>query len=591
VLAAARSKSLSVACLSSGRDPQRLAAILALFVPIADEIVVAVEEPRAVDTHAAVAGIADLVLSFPPTHPSDRPIPWLFGSCRCEWIFNVDDDEIPSPRLLEMLPAAVARDDITHAWVARRWLYPTTATYLDEAPWNTEFQLRLLLADPRFTQFSDVFHRPVVAQGPGVYVDGVLWHLDTATNPLSRRRSKAEAYELERPGMRIGGRSHNHAFYVPELTPEPRIAPVPPDEHAAIERVLSGGGRHERHDPPRLLVATAADVDAVWPGPSLRLGALHGRIEASSPPATLRARVQETVDVTITNESEATWRWGKDARPPIRLAYSWSRDGEAVTEPMALRTVLPADLEPGASQVVPVHVVPPAEPGRYELRLELVHEGVEVFAQSAPLELGVEPRERVALVGEPEEVIRLLVQLSAPPYVEPVIVLGNDSDRLAYGDYACISGLREPLLAGLEASGPLSRAFRLPWRSWSLTRAARRFRRRGSSGVAGLDDLCELLQDARGLFVAGTDWPPDAAPGREWWRLVTTTSVARATGCPVYVADGAVPSGSRVRDVVLRRILRRTSEPIGNMTLVHPASRLETSHDGTGAETPTGALV
>ena len=588
---AARSQGLSVACLSSGRNPERLAAILALFAPIADEVVVAVEEPRALETHAAVTGVADVVLSFPPTHPGDRPIAWLFGSCRCEWIFNVDADEIPSPRLLEQLPAAVARNDITHAWVARRWLYPTTATYLDEAPWNTEFQLRLLLADPRFTQFSDVFHRPVVAHGPGVYLDGVLWHLDAAISPLSRRRSKADAYELERPGMRIGGRSHNHAFYVPELSPEPRLAPVPCDEHAAVERVLSGGRALVRHDPPRLLVATAADVDAAWPGPSQQLGALHGRIEASSPPATLRGRVQETVDVTITNESDVTWRWGKDARPPVRLAYSWSRDGDAVAEPIALRTVLPADLAPGASEVVPLHVVPPAEPGRYELRLEIVHEGVGVIAQTAPLELEVEPRERIALVGEPAEVMRLLAQLSAPPYVEPVIVLGNDSDRLAYGDYACVSGLREPLLAGLETSGRLSRALRLPWRSWSLTRAAHRFRRRGSSGVVGLDTLCELLQDARGLFVAGTDWPPDAAPGREWWRLVTTTSVARAVGCPVYVADGAVPSGSRARDIVLRRILRRTSKPIGSMTLVHPASRLEGSEDGPGAESLTRALV
>ena len=248
-----------------------------------------------------------------------------------------------------------------------------------------------------------------------------------------------------------------------------------------------------------------------------------------------------------------------------------------MAEPIALRTVLPADLGPGASEVVPLHVVPPAEPGRYELRLELVHEGVGVFAQTAPLELEVEPRERIALVGEPAEVMRLLAQLSAPPYVEPVIVLGNDSDRLAYGDYACVSGLREPLLAGLEASGRLSRALRLPWRSWSLTRAAHRFRRRGSSGVVGLDTLCELLQDARGLFVAGTDWPPDAAPGREWWRLVTTTAVARAVGCPVYVADGAVPSGSRARDIVLRR------DPA-------PNQRADREHDTGAPREPAGGV-
>ncbi len=111
-----------------------------------------------------------------------------------------------------MLPEMVARRDITHAWIARRWLYPTTDTYLAEPPWSTEFQLRLLLADERFLQFSDVFHRPVVAHGPGLFIDAPLWHLDTAVNPVERRRHKAIAYEFARPGMRISGRSHNQAL-------------------------------------------------------------------------------------------------------------------------------------------------------------------------------------------------------------------------------------------------------------------------------------------------------------------------------------------------------------------------------------------
>ena len=590
-MSAVPSRSLSVCCLSGGRHPERLAAILALFVPVADEVVVGVEEPRALDAHAALSGVADVVLSFPPARPSDRPIPWLFGACRGRWIFNVDDDEIPSPRLLEMLRELIARDDITHAWVARRWLYPTTATYLDEPPWNNEFQLRLLLADRRFTQFSDVFHRPVVAHGPGVYVDGVLWHLDTATNPLALRRSKAEAYELERPGMRISGRSHNHALYLPELAPEPRLAPVPSDEHELVERVLLGRGGPIRRDPPKLVFASAEDVNAAWPGDADRLALLNGRIRVPAPPLAMRERVQETVDVSITNESPVTWRWGNDARPAIRLAYSWSRDGEPVHEPISLRTVLPADLEPGVTQIVPVHVVPPAGTGRYDLRLELLHEGVGVFAQAPPLGVAVEPRERTAVVGEPAEVMRLLAQLSAPPYMEPVIVLGNDSDRAAYGDYACVSGLRKPLLGGLESSGRLSRALRLSWRSSKLVRQARRHRRRGSSGSARLDTLFDLTRESRALFVAGTDWPADAAPGREWWRLVTTIRVARATGCPVYVAERLAPRGSRLRDRVLRWILRRTTEPIAQMTLTDPASRLAALRHGYGSDTLTKVVV
>jgi hypothetical protein len=587
---AARSKRLSVGCVSSGRNPDRLAAILALFSSVADEIVVAVEEPRALETHAAVAHVADRVLSFPPTQPSDRPIAWLFGSCTGDWILNVDDDEVPSPRLLEALPAVVARDDITHGWIARRWLYPTTATYLDEPPWNNEFQLRLLLADRRFTQFSDIFHLPVVAHGPGVYVDAPLWHLDTALNPVGYRRAKAEAYELERPGMRVSGRSHNHALYVPELVPSVTVAPVPCADMAQIEQVLACAPQRTRDERAAFVYAPSSEIDLAWPG-APHGGSLHrGRIEAVAPPRAMRAGVQETVDVVVTNDSDRTWRWGKDARPAIRLGYRWSSDGAAVYEPIALRTVLPADLAPGASQVVPVHVMPPAEPGRYVLQLELVHEGVGAFADTPSLELEVAEREQLAVVGDPVHVMRLLAKIAAAPYVEPVVVLGNDAERSAYGDYPCVSGLRVPLLEGLEHSGRIACGLKLSWRSHALVRRARRYARTGATGITRLDALFDLLRHSRGLFVAGVDWPADAAAGREWWRLVTTLAAGRAAGCPVYVSERVVPSGPGLRNAVLRRAIHRYSEPIGAMTLDRPAVRVPREAVPEGAEALAGAL-
>jgi hypothetical protein len=305
----------------------------------------------------------------------------------------------------------------------------------------------------------------------------------------------------------------------------------------------------------------------------------------------MRAGVQETIDVSVTNDSDAVWRWGKSARPNIRLAYRWTRGGEAVDEPIALRTVLPADLRPGEAQVVPLHVVPPGEPGAYTLTLEIVHDGVVAFAATDAVELEVLERERIAIVGEPRPVLRLLARLSAPPYVEPVVVLGNDSDRATFGDHVCVSGLRAPLLGGLEQSGRISRALRLSWRSHWLARRARRYRRSGETGIAKLDALFDVLTHAQGLFVASTDWPADAAAGREWWRLVTTVRVAAAAGCPVYVADEAVPTGKRPRDVVLRRLIRRDSAPIGDMTLRHPRALGDPTPAADGTESLTGALV
>ena len=124
---------LSACCMTSGRRPELLAGILASLRAVVDEVVVAVEGDRAEDVHAAVADIADAVLVFPRTSPADRPIAWLFQSCSGTWLFNIDDDEVPSPALLAALPEIVQRKDITHAWVSRRWLYPTQASYLATA--------------------------------------------------------------------------------------------------------------------------------------------------------------------------------------------------------------------------------------------------------------------------------------------------------------------------------------------------------------------------------------------------------------------------------------------------------------------------
>ena len=99
---------------------------------------------------------------------------------------------MPSPRLVDALPAC-SSGATSPTRGSRGAGHPTRDTYVASPPWGTEFQLRLVLADERFLQFSDDFHRPVVCHGPSVYVDAPLWHLDTVLNPAANRRRKAEA--------------------------------------------------------------------------------------------------------------------------------------------------------------------------------------------------------------------------------------------------------------------------------------------------------------------------------------------------------------------------------------------------------------
>ena len=185
---------------------------------------------------------------------------------------------------------------------------------------------------------------------------------------------------------------------------------------------------------------------------------------------------------------------------------------------MALRTPLPADIRPGETQCVPVHVVPPSQPGRYELQLIVLHDGVGLVGSTATVALEVRDRELVAVIGRPGDVTETLAGLALPPEVEPVVVLGNDSDRSAYGDYQSVPGLRHSLLDGLEDSGRLARGVRLSSRSLSVVRSARRYRRTKVTHDVRLVGLFDVLAHSRKLVIAGIDWPADAAPGREWWR-------------------------------------------------------------------------
>ncbi len=344
--------SLSVCCLTHGRSPIRLTAILRLLRPVADEIVVALDD-RARESASMLAGVADRILLFSHAEPGDRPIVWLCSECRGDWIFNIDDDEIPSATLLLELPLLVGRRDVTHCWVARRWLYPDVTTYLDEPPWNNEYQLRLFQADDRFLRFTDQFHRPVACGGPMRFVEAPLWHLDTALGSRSERERKALRYERVRRGMRIGALSHNTGIYLPELRGNPAIQPVPPGELTSIERILRadapGGGRTPIEEPAPWA------VDREWPGEPHPGSLYESAITLLTHRPRFVAAVQQTIDVRIENLGDCVWRFGDDS---ITIGTRWDESNEGI------RTSLPADVKPGESAVVPVHVIPPVESTR-----------------------------------------------------------------------------------------------------------------------------------------------------------------------------------------------------------------------------------
>jgi hypothetical protein len=544
-------------CVMTREPSGRLAAIVELLRPVVDEVVIAVEDSVDPGAAAGLLELADLVRLFPHRDPADSVIPWLHSLCSADWILNLDDDEIPSAALISELPVLVAARDVTHYWLARRWLWPDAAQVLDEPPWGREWVLKLVRNDPACLRFSDEFHRPVVVSGASRYVEAPLWHADFVLRPFEHRREKVLAYEHSRRGMRVDGLALNPAFYLPELS-EPRVVEVPEPDRALIAATLTAPAPivppQPWQSPARV---STSEIDCLWPDGWRSVGELYrGRVEPLQSIDRLTAGVQQTVDVLVTNESDWVWPGGKDAMPEVRLAYRWhGLDGAG--DEQALRTPFPADLAPGQQQVVPVHVVPPNDQGRYRLELDLVHEHERWFEVGFELDVEVVPRRLVALLGEGAELDAELDRMLFEPELEPVVVApGADLPTQRFG-HPHVAGLRDYLSHGMEAASRPRFLLALAWRTRRLVGRARRLRRGEPSAPLdhGAEAFVTLLARCESVILVSRDL--DAPLTRELWRLAASARVARALGVPTTVRAGALAGLSRPLDRALARDLTR----------------------------------
>ena len=402
--------SLSVDVMTRG-PADRVAAMLALFRVVADEILVALDDRAEPDVEAALGAVADRVIRYPYAEPVDRPLAWIHSECRGDWVLTIDDDEIPSRGLLDALPELVAARDVTHYWLPRRWLYPTADRYLDARPWRPDYQPRLVLNDPRVVSFSDETHVPVKVIGPGRYLAAGLYHADMLLNSREAREAKARRYEALHPGKRVAGRPLNEAYYLPERV-DPPTRDVPAEDLELIAAVLAA--------PPPLGVvrddvetADREEIDRRWAGKAMADSDYAGGLTLLEKPPPLRAGTPETIDVLVENRGGALWRWDG----PIRLGSRWS--AERVVD--GAHAPLPADLPPGGSQIVPLSLDPPGE-GRWTLTIDLVHEHVRWFEQPVSVNVDVEARRLVAVLdpGSGDALLAALATLD--PEEEPLVV-------------------------------------------------------------------------------------------------------------------------------------------------------------------------
>ena len=99
-------------------------------------------------------------------------------------------------------------------------------------------------------------------------------------------------------------------------------------------------------------------------------------------PAQMHPGQEIEADVTLKNASTVAWPGGAGTTGlvyTVRLGHRWLQDGRVVRDYGDTRTELPVEVAPGEAVTVRPRFTAPGTPGRYQLQLDLVHEGVNWF--------------------------------------------------------------------------------------------------------------------------------------------------------------------------------------------------------------------
>lgn len=376
--------SLSVCCLT--RDPpHRVATILEALRTAAREIVVAADASSDVAAASEVAAVADRIVEIEYEPPPERYAAWLHSLCRGDWILRIDGDETPSQSLVDALPTLVEARDVVQYRLPRRWLFGEVGYWLDELPWWPDYQLRLVRNDPATLRFPGTVHSSVEPAWPARYLETPIYHLVLLTSSREERIRRVALYE-QLP-LSQGHVVPNYDFYVPESRERHSVRPVPAEDAGLIRSALTDSSPRPAPTVRRSVERVPRqEVERTWALREIPPEAYDVSLTPLTTDVKLEPRAERFIPIRIDNHGSERLSWG-EFEPRIRLGYRWLDGPSAGAE--GPRTLLSADLAPGASAVEPLRVIAPREPGHSRLEVDLVHEGVRWFGASAEIAVAV----------------------------------------------------------------------------------------------------------------------------------------------------------------------------------------------------------
>ena len=339
---------------------------------------------------SALDGHADLVVRCHVDRDigSERNLAWLHSLCSGRWIFRIDSDEVLSDALMGAIPDLLRADDVMQYMIRRLWLYPDPEHVLDVYPWSDDWQLRLVRNEPGQLYFEGSQHTSVELVSPYRLINEAMLHLDLIVTTPESREAKIQRYESARPGYLTDRGTPMNDFYRPESIDAPTLTALSPVDIARVRQVIDAaddghippGERrwHPGSDPSGIRLAERDEIDRTWARRQVAPTAYQATFEVLEAVTDMRVGEHRSVLVRVQNTGTDTWQWG-DRRPYIRLAHRWLEAGDGSLHSDGVRTLLTANVGPGAVAFHRMAIVAPGEPGNYVLIPDLVHEEVTWF--------------------------------------------------------------------------------------------------------------------------------------------------------------------------------------------------------------------
>jgi hypothetical protein len=200
------------------------------------------------------------------------------------------------------------------------------------------------------------------------------------------------------------------------------------------------------------IVAASRSAESLWLRLTTEGQESWYRAQIDAPPVLALAAGDETsVAIAATNTGRLEWDSG--AQPPFYFSYHWlSAAGDRVVTYDGRRTPFVTPVRPGERVVVAVTIATPTQPGRYRLVWDVVQEGrlwlstepgAVSFASAANV-TGTAAPHAVRTTPLPKPTVRpgrLQLWRAAVGIVRahPIVGIGPDNFRLAYGPYAGIA--------------------------------------------------------------------------------------------------------------------------------------------------------